>query len=518
MTGQYIRHQRKPDAYVGITSKKPVLSDIIVPFEWTNVHESLNRRCPKLGKKLRQIAFNAADLLVEQGGRISIPAMAICGATAFILLLDRECLRIATIEDCWEEGLVQLSAAAHLLLNINMEQAGFLPHFKYVRCVKGLIPHSLRDPALLQDLNSDPARSGALAGRVRILAHPLPGDTPFSRGTTVLSFKSEDPVDSKGGNSALELILKVQHVPDCRYGREPRAYRALRESKIPEDIKDHLPECLGVLVFPDHPHQTPILPAHLVARHVQYLLARNPKPDLKRLTDMSSTNTPQNVVRVLQSLVLVVHSLHQHARILHRDISPGNVLHNNGHLVLVDFDCAIVQTNSPTTATTEPRTGTLVTMARDVIKRKTHTILHDFESIVHLLMHVVALRLEPSAEGEEQRCWRLWRFTSDLANDADDVLIARGYFWKHPAEVYKTLEDISPALAKLVYCLLSSDPTPTMTLEALLNKLPTPQLSASETAESIQRTVDLYLRALQDASSSLNEEERSGTSLLFRRW
>ncbi|OAA35973.1 serine/threonine-protein kinase Sgk2 [Cordyceps fumosorosea ARSEF 2679] len=126
-------------------------------------------------------------------------------------------------------------------------------------------------------------------------------------------------------------------------------------------------------------------------------------------------HTLQSVVELLQvfrDAIKCHQSLYYDARILHRNISPGNIVmvdhHHKGQPkgILIDLDSAI-NLDEPYEADFEI-TVTRSFMAIGVLRNEPHTCRHDLESFLYVLLWtVITNRAEAPPEGS-----RLWQWSN----------------------------------------------------------------------------------------------------------
>ncbi|KKF96707.1 Protein kinase domain protein [Ceratocystis platani] len=87
-------------------------------------------------------------------------------------------------------------------------------------------------------------------------------------------------------------------------------------------------------------------------------------------------------------------SLYVNGKILHRDISPANIIITNPETangfkgMFIDLDLAKVRDSEPSGA--RHRTGTMQFMTVEVLRKMGHTYRHDLESFFHVLLWMCA--------------------------------------------------------------------------------------------------------------------------------
>lgn len=424
--------------------------DIVLPVEWTITNEKVSAR---LDTKLRQAVFNAAALLVEQPERNYVLTLAICKDRCYLIMLDAECIRIATIGACWTSGLNPLAAVIHYLANLDLISAGFSPLFGYAHTpAKGIHASSLA-PSLAAVL-PDSLRSHH---SLHLLHSPYPQQSPFSRATTIYAISSETSIHNA------PVLLKLQNVADQRIRREAEVLEEIMAADLPEEDDCYLTKLLHAFVFDTLPYQSSHLPSSSEARHLEVLFLHNePATIATRLDNPDNPPSIFDVLNITRHLLLLLVNLWTHARVLHRDLSPANVLHRGLELVLIDWDCGIGRRLSERLMEAAgTRTGTLETMAREVLDGPVqHKLRHDLESVLYLLSYWLWSGLAMSSEEEEKLYWQKWRFGEEGVSVLD-IRAARGQIWDVPNQkmVLRAFGKFSPGLAIMMKDLLKLDPT-----------------------------------------------------------
>lgn len=424
------------------------MGHLVVLVEWTITSENVSS---KLHTKLRQAIFNASDLLAEQPERLYVLTLVICEDKAYFVMLDAECIRIATIDLCWTTGVASLAAIAHYILNIDLISAGFSPMFEYeYDSMEGIRPLTFTPSFDLIVSEILPSTY-----RLKLVHSPYPRHSSFSRATTIYA-----AMDSTGG---APLMVKIQKVANTRTRREPVVQEALGAADLPEKDKTLLSNLVASLAFDTLPYQSSLLPFSAQARHLEVLFMENkPATIACRLDDKQEPPLVFDVLTIVRQLLLLLISLWTIARVLHRDLSPANVLRKGRLLALIDWDCGIrLRAGERSKAAAGTRTGTLETMAREVLDGPVqHKLRHDLESVLYLLWYWLWSGLERSSEGEEKKYWGRWRFGEERVTSSD-IRAARGQIWDPPNKrmAHSALKAFSPALATMMKGLMQTDPS-----------------------------------------------------------
>ncbi|KAM0789954.1 hypothetical protein ACM66B_006793 [Microbotryomycetes sp. NB124-2] len=489
-----IASQRKPDAMLvfpaGQTDRKRSFEHIAIPFEFTDRSQADLGRVPS--EKYLQIIGYMRHTLVTQPLRSHVIGVLTFKTRLVLLLLDHELLRFCYVDDCWSGNAVTLARVAHLLLNLRASQAGFCPLAMY-KCnpEKGVVVTKLSSKLLGDDETAKEGQASDAGevvkqGLVSALGAPAldvcpvftssPAASPFSRTTCVFQPTSVDKQ---------HFIIKFQHVDDERKDREVHVWRAISNydwtthvcsipakdgTELEFNVRDHLAAVVSALVCERFPDQIPLEATgevpKVVTRRQTVVVYRNPVNEVKRLTDESSPPTPSQVVRVVKTLLVVLCELWTGPGVLHRDISTGNVLHSNGHLVLTDYDCAWNATLENSSHIRHHRTGTLNTMAVDVLRTCDptckssgfeHEPRHDAESTVYTFLKVIWTHLRHQFDPTTLAFWQAHMFFDDGNAIARQMRTERETLWaggSNGEDVVTHLTAFSPILGRLVEELL----------------------------------------------------------------
>ncbi|SCZ98114.1 BZ3500_MvSof-1268-A1-R1_Chr3-3g06581 [Microbotryum saponariae] len=122
------------------------------------------------------------------------------------------------------------------------------------------------------------------------------------------------------------------------------------------------------------------------------------------------------LTRAVLGAVKGLRSLYQ-MRILHRDVSPGNIMIGpDGEGVLIDYDLAVLMDGPFGEAARMERVGTFAFRARYLLKASSRTPLqpwHQIESLVYVILFVIFNRPEGSGDlsgmaEDAEDVWKLW--------------------------------------------------------------------------------------------------------------
>ncbi|KAL2887622.1 Protein kinase domain protein [Ceratocystis lukuohia] len=142
---------------------------------------------------------------------------------------------------------------------------------------------------------------------------------------------------------------------------------------------------------------------------------------------ISEFRTVKELLESERDAIKAHQSLYVTGKILHRDISPNNILITNPETangfkgMLINLDLAKVLDSEPSGAW--HRTGTMEFMAIEVLRKKDHTYRHDLESFFYVLLWMCARQAwsngfagkEIPAKYSRLRKWEIGRF-EDIAD------------------------------------------------------------------------------------------------------
>lgn len=168
--------------------------------------------------------------------------------------------------------------------------------------------------------------------------------------------------------------------------------------------------------------------------------------------------TIQQLISVAHQLVELLVDMHSKGEVLHRDISPGNVLHSDGRLKLIDMDNAATINGITSTSEKTPITCTVITMAIELFEDTPpceHYLGLDLQGVVYYFLLMLDCGLGGSADGDELLFWPQLCFRSNAQRDA--IAWARARLWGNSltASLRKTLlnhlDRLSPELHRVVH-------------------------------------------------------------------
>ncbi|KAK0478840.1 hypothetical protein IW261DRAFT_1399927 [Armillaria novae-zelandiae] len=225
----------------------------------------------------------------------------------------------------------------------------------------------------------------------------------IGRHTCVVEAKS-DYKEWKGK----ELVIKISW-PAVNRKSEAELVKIAREKartmetgKKPDWALDHLPD---ILLCQDFGYDENSTQANIAAFCKKATCAENQTIDYEhrvcritvqeRLYSLEELRTVEEYAQVFFDILQIHKWLYDHPRILHRDISPGNIMWRrtiDGHVrgVLNDFDLSSLR--SATGASSFQRTGTLPYMAYELLIKDEnghqlkHLYRHDVESIFYVIL------------------------------------------------------------------------------------------------------------------------------------
>ncbi|KAG7447144.1 uncharacterized protein BT62DRAFT_844081, partial [Guyanagaster necrorhizus] len=205
-----------------------------------------------------------------------------------------------------------------------------------------------------------------------------------------------------------ELVVKVSWPATSRKSETEfvitarEKARSMPEGKRPDWALDHLPD---ILLSQDFNHGADSTQANLVAFFAKAMFAEAEKFEYEkricritvqeRLYPLEELRTVQEYAQVFFDILQIHKWLYDHPGILHRDISPGNIMWRrtvDGHLrgVLNDFDLSAYR--HETGPSSRQRTGTLPYMAFELLINDEnghppkHLYRHDVESIFYVIL------------------------------------------------------------------------------------------------------------------------------------
>ncbi|SCZ90524.1 BZ3500_MvSof-1268-A1-R1_Chr9g10866 [Microbotryum saponariae] len=392
-------------------------------------------------------------------------------ASPYLVVVDHEACRIATISDCWDEGFGELGVVVSILLELDIYSAGLSPLFRYeCHASTGFTPISFITQYL---------REG--------------GDDARLIGRTV-EFIDEEPVELidsavASGAPAPSFVLKIQYNTPNRIESEARVLRMIEQrcASAPPELSalilSHTARLEKAKSFGLHCSQMrdmslPIpvdqeeeSQQRVQRRKLDLLILRNPSPLPTRVDRAASRRHPlkdaYHVFDQLLTLLPVLYDLGIH----HRDLSLGNILHYRGHLVLVDWDTAIVAPSDEpvpicaaddrseesvrVTLTTTPFSVLLWILKEGWMDFPSHILANDLESATYWFMLVLgSFREESTGTG----VWRALYLAPMRAQPSLGLLASgRLNLWSNSVkdqrkrnELLEAVRELDPAEGKVV--------------------------------------------------------------------
>ncbi|KDE07456.1 hypothetical protein MVLG_02321 [Microbotryum lychnidis-dioicae p1A1 Lamole] len=249
---------------------------------------------------LVDVMMDLAQHALTQPTRLFAPGLAVVDGDAYLVVLDRELCRVAEIADCWGAGFGVFAAVLSTLFGLDIYSSGFSSLFRYECCREtGLTPVSFYTRFLCE--GEDAGVSG-----VRVAL-------PSSRRTSRL--------DSIIVGSDVNALVRT---PD-----PARSQRLQRQWGACAWIDSFAPHKGG-----PRPRNDPL------RRTLDLLLLRNPTAELPRPVSEPVSGLRQ-VYQAFDQLLAGLSDFRA-SGIHHRDLSLGNILHHDGHLVLIDWDVGAV--------------------------------------------------------------------------------------------------------------------------------------------------------------------------------
>ncbi|SCZ87500.1 BZ3500_MvSof-1268-A1-R1_Chr2-2g04966 [Microbotryum saponariae] len=310
---------------------------------------------------LVDVVMDLAQHALTQPTRLFAPGLAVVDGDAYLVVLDHELCRVAEIADCWGAGFGVFAAVLSTLFGLDIYSSGVSPLFRYECCREtGLTPVSFYTRFLCE--GEDEGASG-VKGRttefekdkpIRLLvSHVAQGGKSSIFGRCTLIFHLTRPglvqQSLSGPTPMSSFVLKIQLVPSDYRGNEAHVLESIRLHHARGDLAT---ETVGHLALPEltqslppHCSQTPDdeLPQLMHPEYPDVPL----KDSLRRTLDLLLLRNP--TAELPRPLLAVLSDLHA-SGIHHRDLSLGNILHHDGHLVLIDWDVGAVGASVPVAA------------------------------------------------------------------------------------------------------------------------------------------------------------------------
>ncbi|SGZ26927.1 BQ5605_C025g09999 [Microbotryum silenes-dioicae] len=361
---------------------------------------------------LVRVAFDMAQKALEQPARLFVPGLAVTGTTAHLVVIDHE-----------------LAVIVALLSGLDVYSAGRCPFFRY-ECARNigfkavsLITWYLRTPELEDDVPLV-ARTVEFIDEkpVELLSCAVArGGSNFSRSTAVFQLTRPSlmgPNTSSISDPPHSFVLKIQHTRHGCVGHEANVLQMIEErcvsaasQEVSALIFSHINRLEHAKSFDPHCSQMNDSDFSLVEgrdshrrvrrRQLDLVILRNPTPLPTLVNCGQDRSRPvEDAYQVFDQLLTLLPLLYD-LGIHHRDLSPGNILHHRGHLVLVDWDTGIVEPPGelvPISAT--DGTGSVRT------RIPTHILANDLESATYWFVTVLRSFRVQSWETAASRAWK----------------------------------------------------------------------------------------------------------------
>ncbi|SCZ98457.1 BZ3500_MvSof-1268-A1-R1_Chr7-1g09151 [Microbotryum saponariae] len=300
--------------------------------------QKMSTSAPSLGSRMLATSLLPAHPLVDvmldlaqhaltQPTRLFAPGLAVVDGDAYLVVLDHEVCRIAEIAECWGAGFGVFAAVLSTLLGLDVYSSGFSPLFRYECCRgTGLTPVCFYPRFLCRGKGkNEDEGSSVIKGRTAEFEKEEPIELLVShvldRGRSSIF----------GGHLSSETIGHLA-LPELTKSL-PLHYSQAPDHEIPEAAK------------PEDPNERVKEP---LRRTLDLLLLRNPTAELPRPVSEPVSGLRQ-VYRVFDQLLAGLSDTHA-SGIHHRDLSLSNILHHEGHLVLIDWDAGAVGASVPVAA------------------------------------------------------------------------------------------------------------------------------------------------------------------------
>ncbi|SCZ90609.1 BZ3500_MvSof-1268-A1-R1_Chr9g10896 [Microbotryum saponariae] len=382
---------------------------------------------------LVELVLDLAQHALSQPTRMYAPGLAITDTKVYLVVLDHEACRIATIADCWGERFGESGVVLFILFGLDVYSAGFNPLFRYAcHSQIGIVPASslascLRPPELEEGAPLVGRTVDFIDEEAIELVHPTltDGGSIFSRSTVVLQLTRPSLIAPAGSasspsHSTPSFVLKIQYNTLNYVGHEANVLQKIEErcASIASQeeaslIFNHIAllekwKSFGLHYSQIQDKDLPVLRdgqdayQRVRRRKLDLLILRNPTPLPTRVHGHRHCRHPLSdafdVLDRLFTLLPVLYDLGIH----HRDLSLGNILHHQGHLA------------TGTRASLRRRVVTLDTAPSDVLlwllvgREKTlayRSLQDDLESAVYWFVQVVG----SFAEFLSPRSWEAWK-------------------------------------------------------------------------------------------------------------
>ncbi|SGZ17251.1 BQ5605_C020g09106 [Microbotryum silenes-dioicae] len=119
---------------VETSSKRLLWNRVLVPcaFDASPQRSQFPGGPGAFAPELVKVVLDLTEHVLSQPTRLFAPGLAVSDRKAYLVVLDQETCRVATISDCWGQGFGELAAVLSILLDLNFYSAGFCPVFELV--------------------------------------------------------------------------------------------------------------------------------------------------------------------------------------------------------------------------------------------------------------------------------------------------------------------------------------------------------------------------------------------------
>ncbi|SCZ92056.1 BZ3500_MvSof-1268-A1-R1_Chr5-3g08307 [Microbotryum saponariae] len=438
---------------VDSSSKRLLWNRVLVPcaFDASPQRSQLPGGPGPFAPELVKVVLDLTQHVLSHPTRLFAPGLAVNERQAYLVVSDLETCRVATIMDCWGQGFGELAAVLSILLDLDVYSAGVCPFFDYTHHpTSDIAPASLltsvfessvgrtvkfEDKEPIELLSCAKGDGGHhLSGRcttVFQLTRPslcAPATAPEASTLSpsfVLKMQLVGPsfvrVESNvlcKINAARDKGTLLPAVFDHLAALETSASVAL-DSGLPVDDGDQSSAASMPAANKRSRDETWRTPHAPTRRTLELLVLRNPSPlpqPLVRRHRGQQELPLAQVFQVFDQLLTVLTTLHK-LGFHHRDLSLGNILHFEGHLVLIDWDGGVAADPGAWFGIAAREEGRLRVTVKSAPRQALqcnsigldyvpdYRLAHAFESAVYCLFQVLAYRIRP-----EDPAWDYFNF------------------------------------------------------------------------------------------------------------
>ncbi|KAF7308585.1 hypothetical protein HMN09_00707700 [Mycena chlorophos] len=375
---------------------------------------------PLLGRgrsfqKLQQAVMNAANILASQPTRLCVPTLSFHGkgssTKVFFSILLHDRFEFTVIDDCFAEKVIpKLAALLRLLQTASPYELGCNPFLSYSFTGSATKALSLGDivPHILHLNQTVYSLTGECLSRLRT--------SVFGRSTVVLTGRDEQ---------SDFVIVKFAHVSEQRRDREALVVGTL----CAESPLWYTPILRASYSVPTRAYPAPSYerkpsdrdtPKHTTERHLEIYVFETPE-NAKKLVDV----TFPELLDALESLFEALYDAFRR-RCMHRDISVGNCLFANGHILLIDWELGRRWDDSWISGSI---TGTLDMMSTRSLARKPPLPHDDFESTVYLCLKILTRKFRCRDSDAEEWHDTIKTYAWDTQMNATSLRAMRLSLW-----------------------------------------------------------------------------------------